>query len=308
MIIAYLVVAHKNPQLLKKEIKVLSCEDCAFFIHIDQKSNIEEFAGISGENIHFAKKRMPVYWGGFSQVEALLLLLRQALERPREFDYFVHLHGSDYPLRDSGYIHAFLEENRGLEFISTVKMPNTPAGQPISKINRRWIQPDKPVRRFIVRVSGKFGLSQRDYRKYLGTLEPYSGSAWWALTRDACQYILQFLESNSHVEAYFRTAPAPDEMLFHTILGNSRFGSRIRRSFLYEDWAAGGGHAGMISEHHVALFEMQDSVRLSDVWGSGEALFARKFSDERLDLIQLIDDMILRKKCPRSLGSPAARH
>jgi hypothetical protein len=296
MRIAYLVVAHKNPQLLKREIGMLSCEDCAFFIHIDQKTNIEEFAGIGGENVHFSEKRIPVYWGGFSQVQALLLLLRQALETPRDYDYFVHLHGSDYPLRGSKYIHAFLEENRGLEFMSTVKMPNEAAGQPISKINTRWIQSDKPVRRFLVRVLGKLGLGQRDYTKYLGSLEPYSGSAWWALTRDACRYILDFMESNKHVERYFRSAPASDEMFFHTILGNSAFGSRIRRSFLYEDWGAGGKHPTMINDHHVALFEAQEKVCLSDVWGSGEVLFARKFSDDNLALLERIDEMILRKE------------
>jgi hypothetical protein len=38
--IAYLVFAYKNPQLLKRAIKRLSTEHCAFLVHIDQKIDI----------------------------------------------------------------------------------------------------------------------------------------------------------------------------------------------------------------------------------------------------------------------------
>src|SRR5437899_3690277 len=123
MRIAYLVFAYKNPQLLKRTIERLSSEECAFFIHIDQKSSIKEFSEIRGDNVFFSEKRIPVYWAEFSGVQAILLLLRRALESTQDYDYFILLSGSDYPLRSVRYIHRFLEENRGLEFISTVRMP-----------------------------------------------------------------------------------------------------------------------------------------------------------------------------------------
>ena len=304
--IAYLVFAYKNPQLLQRAIEALSGEDCEFFIHIDQKSDIKEFSGIEGRNVFFSEKRLPVYWGEFSGVQAILLLLRQALERSQNCDYLVLLSGSEYPLRGREYIHAFLEANRGGEFISTVKMPNEAAGKPISRINTLRIQSHKPVRRFAVRALAKLGLAQRDYRKYLGSLEPYAGSTWWALTRDACQYLSEFVERNRHVEEYFQSVFAPEEAFFHTILGNSAFHSRTRRNLLYEDWFARGGHPEMIDEHHIALFESQQKVFLDDVFGSGEALFARKFSDDRLDLIQRVDAMILQKDGGDPRGGMAA--
>jgi Core-2/I-Branching enzyme len=294
MKIAYLVFAYKNPQLLKREIGKLSSEECAFFIHIDQKSNMKDFSRIRGENVFFSEKRMPVYWAEFSGVQAMLLLLRQALEGPQDYDYFVLLSGSEYPLRSRKYIHTFLEENRGLEFINIVKMPAP--GKPISRINTLRIESDKPVRRFAVRALAKVGLAQRDFRKYLGSLEPYSGITWWALTRDACQYILEFVARNQHVAEYFQNVFAPEETFFHTILGNSAFRSRIRRNLLYEDWSVQGGHPAMINGTHVAFFEAQEKVCVSDVYGPGELLFARKFSDDSLDLLQRIDDMIERKE------------
>ena len=293
--IAYLMFAYKNPQLLKRAIGTLSSEDCAFFIHIDQKRSIKDFSRISGENVLFSEKRLPVYWAEFSGVRAILLLVREALESQQSYDYLVLLSGSDYPLRSSKYIHSFLEENRGSEFMSIVKVPNEAAGKPISRVNTLRLQSNKPVRRFAVRALAKLGLAQRDYRKHLGTLQPYAGNTWWVLTRDACQYILEFVERNQHIQEFFETVFAPEELFFHTILGNSVFSPRIRRNLVYEDWSARGAHPAMISDRHLALFEAQNRFCLNDVYGSGELLFARKFSDDSLNLLQRIDDMIARK-------------
>jgi hypothetical protein len=292
MKIAYLVMAHKNPQLLKSVVRTLSSEHSSFFIHIDRKSNIEPFCGIEGERVFFSEKRVPVYWGEFSQVEAILLLLRQAMEKPNSYSYFVLLSGSDYPLRSAKYIHRFLEESHGSDFMDLVKMPAP--GKPLSRINTLRFPSNMPIRRFAVRALAKVGMAQRDYRKFLENMAPYSGGTW-VLTRDTCQYILKFVERNPRVTAFFRDTFAPDEALFHTILGNSPFASRIRRGLYYTDWSANGAHPAMITEQHIASFEAQDKICHSDIYGSAEVLFARKFSDDRLDLVQRIDDMIKRK-------------
>jgi core-2/I-Branching enzyme len=294
MRIAYLLLAHNNPQLLNRLVRALSSEECTFFIHIDKKTSIEQFSGIGGENVFFSNMRIPVYWAEFSQFQAILLLLRQALESPQDFQYFVLLSGSDFPLRSPAYIQKFLEVNHGLEFMSLMKIPGP--GKPISRINTLVFPSDKPVRRFAARVLRRIGLAQRDYRKYLGSLELYAGSTWWALTRDACQYISAFLHNNRHVETYFQNVFVPDEAIFHTVLGNSEFRSRVRRNLLYEDWSAEDAHPAPISDHHLAFFESQDKVCADDLYGQGECLFARKFSDAHVDLVQRILDMIRRKE------------
>lgn len=295
MKVAYLIFAYKNPQLLRRLIEVLSSDNCSFFIHIDSKSNIGDFSLIQGNNIFFSSKRIPVYWAEFSGVVAILALIRQAFSGPQVYDYFVLLSGSEYPLKNKQYIHNYLESHRGMEFMNLVKMPNREAGKPISRINTLRVQSDRPVLRFIVKVLARLGLGQRDYRKYLGALEPYSGNTWWALTRDACQYILDFLDRNQNVVEYFKNTFAPEEMVFHTILGNSEFRTRIRRNLTYEDWSGGGGHPAMIGERHIAFFGAHDKLNMDDVYGSGELLFARKFSDDNLELVQRMDELIKRK-------------
>jgi hypothetical protein len=301
--IAYLVFAYKNPQLLRRSIKRLSTEHCAFFVHIDQKIDIGQFSCISGDNVFFTDKRVVVYWGEFSGIDAILLLIRQALGRPEVYDYFVLLSGSEYPLRSPRYIHTFLEENQGSEFISLLKMPSP--GKPISRINTRRLESDKPSRRLGWMALAKVGLAKRDYRQYLGGLEPYSGITWWTLSRTACEYVLRFTESNPHVQKFFRHTFAPEESFIHTILGNSPLRDRVWGNFLFEDWTPPGGDPRLavrgqlpqnLTSQHVAIFEAQKKIWLDDIYGRREALFARKFSDDKLDLVDRLDEMTLRKE------------
>ena len=295
MKIAYLVLAHKNPQLLKKAIEALSSEDSGFFVHIDRKSDLGPFSqGLNG-NVVFLENRIPVYWGEFSGVEAELLLIRRAVEDRQNYDYFILLGGADYPLRSPQYVRTFLQQNRGLEFMNLVKVPNEKAGKPLSRINTVVLQSNQPMRRLALRALAKLGFAQREYQEYLGNLEPYSGSTWWALSRDACQYLLDFVEKNPRVTEFFQNVFAPDESFFPTILGSSRFASKIRRNLLFEDWSRRAAHPAMIDEEHVAYLEKQEKIYVNDVYGSGEVLFARKFSDEKLELLNRIDDMIARE-------------
>lgn len=328
--IAYLVFAYRNPHLLRRAIKTLATERCAFFVHIDHKIDIGQFSSIRGENVFFTERRVVVHWGEFSGVDAILLLIRVALARPEAFDHFVLLSGSDYPLRSGQYIQTFLDENQGSEFISMLKMPSP--GKPISRINTVRFESDRPVSRLAWRALAKVGLARRDYKKCLRGLEPYSGITWWTLSRSACEYVLRFIEANPHIERFFRDTFAPEEAFIHTILGNSPLRSRIRGHLTYEDWTDDGPHPTaflnsayliarlkgrkdgtartpsaldfgafappprMLTSQHVAIFEAKQKVWLDDVYGSREALFARKFSDQTLDVIDQIDEMIKRKE------------
>lgn len=275
---------------------MLSTQDCGFFIHLDRKGDAARFTGIQDGNVFFSKERIPVYWGEFSQVEATLLLIRQALASSMRYDRLVFLQGSDYPLRSGCYIHEFFEKNGDGEFISLLKMPAP--GYPLSKINLLRYPSNKPFSRFASRALAKLGLFRRDYTKSLGALEAYSGQACWALSRDACRYILDFSDQNPAVTKFFRNTFTSDEMFFHTILGNSSFRSRIRRNLVYLDWAAGADHPILLGDEHLRFFEVNEEVRVDDEWGSGEVVFARKFSDGGLDLVDRIDRMIRRKDDP----------
>jgi hypothetical protein len=293
MKIAYLNLVHKNPRLLARAIKTLSEGEAAFFVHVDKKASFEGFADIAADHVFFSERRIPVYWSEFSNVEALLQLIRQALSSSAGYDYLVFMQGADYPLRSGKYIREFLDRNRGREFIGMVKVPAD--GYPVSRINTLRFTSDKPIRQFVMRALAKFGLAARNYKKHLGRLEPYAGDACWALSREACEYILQFVDENPRAVSYFRYVFCPEESFFHTILGNSPFRNRDQRSLLYRYWPKASAHPEMLTSEHLAFFEGQQKIRVEDQFGAGEVLFARKFSDESLDLIDRLDAMIVRK-------------
>lgn len=295
MRIAYLTLVHDNPGVLKRLMAALSSKDCNFFIHIDRKADIEQFSGINMVDSFLCEERVSVYHSGFTMVDATLSLLRDALSQSQDFDYFVLLSGTHYPLQSKEYIHRFLEKNHGSEFISMARMPNDALGMGLSKLNRIYFEEDEPVRRLLSRVLAKVGLAHRDHRKYLGALEPYGGSQWWALTREACRYVVQVVQSNESLSQFFRNTCCPDEMFFHTILGNSPFHSRVRRNFTYLHWPA-GERPSVFTTALIQKIELSDHRPwIDDEWGSGEALFARKFSDNNLELLDQIDAMIIRK-------------
>ncbi len=295
MKIAYLVFAYKNPQLLNRVINRLYSDNCDFFIHIDKKVNMAPFAIIQQTGVEFTEKRIPVYWAEFSGVQAILLLIEAALRSAKKYDYLILLSGSEFPLRSKDYIEAFLAENRGSEFMSLVKMPNSQAGKPMSRINTLRFPSDKPVRRLAMRFLARLGMARRDFKKWFPELEPFGGHTWWALTRAACLFVLEFVKSHPLIVKYFEKTFAPEEMFFQTILGNSLFGARTRRNLVYEDWSSRGAHPAMISEKHLALFESEEKVIMEEVYGVGEVLFARKFCDEDLSIVARMEEMIRRK-------------
>lgn len=295
MNIAYLVFAYKNPQLIARQIKALSSPHASFFVHIDRKCDIAPFAKLAADNVILLDDRQTVYWAEFSGVSAILKLIAHAFDAPRRFDYFVLLSGSEFPLRGAAYIEQFFETHRGTEFIDLVPVPTPAAGRRLSHINTYRPPSTRPVHRFGARLLSRCGLGQRDYRKHFDGLMPYGGHTWWALSRAACSYILTFIPSHPRIVAFFQNSPQPEEFFFHTILGNSHFKTRVRRNVVFEDWSAGGSRPPLINESQIAAFETTPAVCVNDIWGSGEVLFARKFDDEHLQLVDRVEAMVRRK-------------
>jgi hypothetical protein len=295
MNIAYLILAHNTPKHLRRLVTALSINSSSFFIHIDKKTNADDFLSIKGENTYFVQERVSVFWGDFSQVEAILILLQAALRDQRHFDRFVLLSGADYPLRSALYIERFFENSPNKEFINLVEMPSETAGKPISRLTRYKLRPgDRTIIPIIRKVLMKVGVlpRKRDYKAYLRDLVPYGGDTWWALSPEACNYILTFVKDEVQVVNFFKYTDCPDETLFQTILGNSYFKSRINRNLVYADWSARGSHPAYITERHLAVFQSTSLFASDAVFGSGEMLFARKFSDESESLVAMLENQI----------------
>ena len=51
----------------------------------------------------------------------------------------------------------------------------------------------------------------------------------------------------------------------------------------------------MLDDKHLRFFEAHEKVWIEDEWGSGEMLFARKFSDDDLRLVERTEELIRKK-------------
>lgn len=285
MKIAYLILAHNTPRHLQRLVSALSTESAVFFIHIDKKTSIREYSEIRGHNVRLIEQRIPVYWGDFSVVEATLVLIRAALSEQQQFDRLVLLSGADYPVKSARFIEQYFFSHPEREFIQLAEMPADHTGKPISRLTTFQTRARDAVvvqllQKFLVRRALAPG--KRDYKAVLGGLDPYGGSGWWALTRQACEYILAFVRNEPRMVDFFKNTVIPDETFFHTILGNSEFKERVAHCVTFADWSAGGKHPATIEHRHLAIINKEASR------SEHKVLFARKFTDESTTVIEML--------------------
>ena len=294
---AYLIATYHSPLHLKRLVDALRTDRSAFFVHVDKKVDMAPFSSLLPSDVTFCNKRFAVYWGGFSLVEAELTLLRTALSAGGAFDRFVLLSGSEYPLYPAVEIQDFFERHALSEFMNIVHMPADHVGKPISRLTNYWIASDAPARlgqRILRKALKTFGLlpHSRDYRAVFKSLQPYGGSSWWALTRDACNYIEHFVQNNVEVVDFFRNTLTPDEMLFHTILGNSPFRSRMEHNLVYTRWVTPDSPSPVFLDETDIDHFARGPVVADDAFGRGEFLFARKFTDASSTLVDRLERVV----------------
>lgn len=298
MHLAYLIPAHNTPNHLSRLINALNVPGVHFFIHIDRKSNnllFEEKINIP--NITFIKNRVSVYWGEFSQVQTTINLIIEALNSQNKFDYLILISGSDYPLKSASYINDSFTQRVGSEFINLVEMPNQKAAKTLERLYKYQAQTlhDNRLYKIIVKILfiliNKILRWKRDYEKALVQLKPYAGSSWWALSAEACQYILLFIETNPEVVEFFKNTLFPDESFFQTIIGNSKFRTQVKRNLTFTEWKS-IRNPELLTIEHLQNLKIMDKIMKEDVYGHGELLFARKFRDDSLELTDFIDNWI----------------
>lgn len=296
--LAYLVLAHNTPNHLSNLLDALNSPNVQFFIHIDRKSDELLFEEkIHHQNVTFIRDRVSIYWGEFSIVQATINLIREALKSEIKFDYLILISGSDYPLKNAVYINDYFTQRVGTEFINLVEMPNPKANKLLDRLYRYKPQTlynnsfyRTGIKIFSV-ITNKVLRWKRDYNKVLKHLKPYAGSQWWALSADACQYILCFVESNPKIVKFFKNTWIPDELFFQTIIGNSKFKTNVARNLTFAEWKS-IEHPEFLNLEHLERFEKMDKIMEDNIYGKGELLFARKFRDDSSELTDFIDKWI----------------
>lgn len=227
--IAYIILAHNDILNLKRLVEKLDYNS-DFYIHLDSKCDIKGL-NIKNSNVKFIENRFDIKWAGFTMVEATKELIREVLKSKENYSHVVLLSGSDYPLKNKKEIYDFFMRNQTVEFIRGYKINTCPCKKCKEKITRYWFN-DLDVCKY--KVLNKIIRKILFYTSYFKTkdltiktsdkiIEPCFGSQWWALTPKCLQYIIEYTEKYPEIDEYFKTAYAPDEIYFHTLVFNSLF-------------------------------------------------------------------------------------
>jgi hypothetical protein len=221
--IAFLILAHRDPVQLERLCRSLSGH--SLFVHIDRRTvefPVDRIAALPGVTV--VTERTAVYWTDFSMVDATLALLNAAGVKEAQFDRYILLSGSCYPVRPMAELEAAMSDQTR-EWIALT--PILPKSHLHSLIARHWrIAPllsnaglDMKLRAVWNKVAKILG---RDLKGETG-LPPYFGNSWWALTSACAAMTVRYLEEHPAIIRSYRSVYAPDEQIFHTVIANSEF-------------------------------------------------------------------------------------
>lgn len=278
--LAYMVLAHQQPNHLARLIGALRTPHCSFFVHIDAKADPEPFHRAVGDwpDVTFLDRRYAIYWGGFGQVLATLALLTAAKEHDPSIERFSLLSGADFPIKTTSQILSEFSSTQEFLRIDRKLDPHQ-RGPHHSNISVHW---------FVGNVDPHLhALSGRCERTPYEGLDFYHGSQWWALTRECVDYILEFVKSHSDYLSFFKTALRPHEIFFHSIVKQSPFADRVTHDmdkaadpYLY---MLSDEHGSHYIDWHVASGTVPKVLELEDLGPLLESncLFARKFHEQR---------------------------
>jgi Core-2/I-Branching enzyme len=267
--VAYLILAHCAPEQLVRLVGSLP-EDSPVLIHVDRRANPAVYKRcvdlMAGRPVTFVS-RHACRWGAFGIVQGTMTLINALDASGVHFDYATLLSGADYPIKSNGEIAAFLGRNKGAEFIESfsVMKPNRWSGH-----GGHYKAPEKVLcrhLRFRSRVMRIPGL-----RRMPAGLEPFGGSQWWTLSREAITYIARFVENTPKLVSFSKQSFIPDESFVQTIISNSSFASRV----------TGSDHRVIVWDRPAPPYPATLTMNDLDMLLASDCLFARKF-DAKLD-------------------------
>jgi hypothetical protein len=213
--IAALIRAYHRPDQLALLLDRLQGELWMPFVHIDRKSDIAPFAALR-DKATFLDDRVQVNWGGLSQVEGVLRLLRAAFRDPT-ITHFYHMSGQCYPVKTDAQIRdriaGFPAGSANLMELTAMPVSH----KPLERYTRYWLHDvQNPIAwRILRKVFPR--LPDRSLSKLRG-IHLYGGGAWWLFEREAVAKILRFLDENPWYMRCFRYSDCPDEMLLHSLM------------------------------------------------------------------------------------------
>jgi hypothetical protein len=280
MSVAFVLLAHRGPQQVARLAGRLSETGDTVVVHVDRRQDPEPFGRALEQLgrpalVHLVPHHESVAckWGDYSLVDATLRGTRLALQMAPAASHVVLLSGQDYPLRSTAEIDDFFAAATGSSYLfyATERGPD---GMDRTG-NAQWYWNGKLERlaRFHVRVGDRFLALPNKFvpwwpmRRMPAGMRPCQGSQWFALHREAAEYVLDYLDSHPRVVRFFRHVQIPDENAVHMVVDASPHRAAVVQDDLH--WIA------WEREHPRLLTDGDLPTMLAT-----DKLFARKFDSE----------------------------
>lgn len=287
---AYIILVHRCGKHLYRLLTRLNDGNSFFFIHVDKKVALDEFAFALRDFSNKIKltKRVAIEWGGFSLVEATLQAMREVKNHPTTFSWVSLLSGQDYPIKTNEYINKFFSTTSHHAFFDYTTLPDYERWSPrggyyrIDKYYMGLKKVPKLTAKALNLLSNFFPFVRRPT---LGSLTPYAGSQWWTIDATILNYILNYVKNNPRYSAFHKYTFAADEVFFHTIVLNAdelklKVQNNNKRFFIWLD----------TSKSHPETLQAEDL----DAIKNSDGLFARKFDLEQYpEILNLVDSECL---------------
>lgn len=282
---AYLIMAHHKFDVLKLLLEDLDDERNNIFLHIDRKVkdfDEKDIRSVVKKSTLILIKRIPIFWGDYSQIQCELNLL-SAATKYMYHDYYHLLVGVEFPLKSQDKIHHFFEENKGYEFIGfdnecnfidrikyyyfCKKYTRTEHKTKLESILNFWGD-------YLLDMQKKIGVNrvknhEKEYRK---------GYANWSITHELACYILS---KQKEIKRRYHHTMCADEVFIHTLVYHSKFYDKVfdkeneyNSAMRYTTW----------EDAHNQL-HMADLPMLLQL----NKLFARKFDDKQA--VEIIEQL-----------------
>lgn len=282
MKIAHLIMVHKEPAQVERLIKKLAHKNFDLYIHLDKKSNFNQFAYLTSfPNVFFTAARLSINWGGFNFAASIIKCTEEILKKEANYSFVNLISGQDYPLQSADHIYNFFEANSDKSFMAHEAEGSEWWSHARQRIEKYHMTNFNFKGKYLVQLIINKILPKRKFPLAL-TLYGHQCGSWWSLNRDCAAYIVNFFNGDKRLQRFCNFTWAADEFLLATILMNSRLKNNvINNDIRYIDWSAGGGHP--------KIFSSRDFTALKN----SNDLFARKF-DIKTDAIILdqIDRLI----------------
>ena len=284
-------MVHKNPSQVKRLIDTLAHEDFDFYIHLDKKADMDEYAHLAAiPRVKFIEKRHWVRWASYRFTEAILQGVREILATDEQYDFINLLSGQDYPIKPVESIYNFFARHIGCSFLSFEREGSSWWSHAITRVEQYHTTYFNFKGQYKLQAIANNVLPKRKfplpYTLYGG---PYG--SWWTMSNDCANYLIEFIDKNSKLRRFTQFTWGSDEFLISTILMNSPYKDRIvNDNYRYIDWSQGGANPKSLT--------VADANKLAH----SHKLFARKFDiNQDAEILDLIDQSLLSPKTKTSL-------